>query len=51
VPVRVPGQDAAVLTFGLTDTDAVSCLARAKKIAADIGDRPGESGLDGSGQE
>ncbi|MFL6116630.1 MAG: GAF domain-containing protein [Catenulispora sp.] len=52
VPVRVPGQDAAVLTFGLTDTDAVSCLARAKKIAADIGDQSDVGGLSGnSGQE
>lgn len=36
VPVRVPGQEAAVLTFGLTDTDAVTCLARAKEIAAEV---------------
>ncbi|WP_344659477.1 GAF domain-containing protein [Catenulispora subtropica] len=39
VPVRVPGQEAAVLTFGLTDTDAVTCLARAKEIAADVEDQ------------
>ncbi|NUP53831.1 MAG: GAF domain-containing protein [Catenulispora sp.] len=38
VPVRVPGHEAAVLTFGLTDTDAVTCLARAKEVAADVDD-------------
>ena len=36
VPVRVPGHDHAVLTFGLTDTDAVRCLAQAKEVAAEI---------------
>jgi hypothetical protein len=37
VPTSVPGQDQAVLTLGLRDSDAATCVSSARELASQLG--------------